>query len=47
MLVRFVAHFERLTRHCLETLPPRVDHLLVLDENRTVIDSRIGNGSRA
>ncbi len=41
-LVRFVAHFERLTRHCLATLPSRVDHLLVLDGNRSVVASRIG-----
>ena len=46
-LVRFVAHFERLTRHCLESLPPRVDHLLVLDENRSVIEARIGKGAAA
>jgi D-glycerate 3-kinase len=36
-LSRFVAHFERLTRQCLESLPSRVDVLLKLDKQRTVI----------
>lgn len=40
-LVRFVAHFERLTRHCLSTLPDRVDHLLVMDERRAIIAAHI------
>lgn len=41
-LARFVAHFERLTRHCLATLPERVDHLLVLDEQRAIVGARVG-----
>jgi D-glycerate 3-kinase len=36
-LSRFVAHFERLTRQCLESLPSRVDVLLKLDKQRTII----------
>ena len=40
-LARFVAHFERLTRHCLSTLADRVDHLLVMDERRAIIDARM------
>jgi D-glycerate 3-kinase len=46
-LERFVAHFERLTRHCLDTLPPRVDYLLQLDDQRAVIEARIGAGGVA
>jgi D-glycerate 3-kinase len=30
---RFVCFFERLTRHCLNVLPPRVDYLLTLDHD--------------
>lgn len=35
-LRRFVQLFERLTRHCLNTLPGRVDHLFTLDEERAI-----------
>jgi len=39
-LQRFVAHFERVTRQCLETLPGRVDVLLQLDAQRNIIGAR-------
>lgn len=35
-LRRFLAHYERLSRHALRTLPARADLRLVLDESRTV-----------
>lgn len=30
-IARFIQHFERLTRHCLETLPNTADRVLLLD----------------
>lgn len=36
-LERFVAHFERLTRHCLNHLPNKVDHLFKLDSARRIV----------
>lgn len=39
-LARFIQHFERLTRHCLETLPSRADLVLELDAQH-----QITNGS--
>jgi D-glycerate 3-kinase len=41
-LERFVQHYQRLTTLCLEQLPSRVDHLLVLDETRKVKVSSLG-----
>jgi len=41
-LARFIMHYQRLTEGCLQDLPGRVDHLLVLDEDRQVIRSRTG-----
>lgn len=35
-LARFIQHYERLTRHCLATLPARVDILYQLDGSRAV-----------
>lgn len=35
-LQRFVQHYERLTRHCLETLPPRMDLVWSLDRERRI-----------
>lgn len=32
----FIQHFERLTRHCLATLPARADIVFLLDENHRV-----------
>jgi D-glycerate 3-kinase len=31
---RFIAHYERVTRHILEEMPQRADHLICLDEQR-------------
>ncbi|PLW81726.1 hypothetical protein CWI75_14515 [Kineobactrum sediminis] len=39
-LARFIQHYERLTRHCLETLPAQVDVLLRLDERRQIMDCK-------
>ena len=36
-LARFIQHYERLTRHCLETLPGKVDVLLRLDRERRIV----------
>ena len=36
---RFVQHFERLTRHCLETLPAVADVTLLLDEQQRLVSS--------
>jgi len=35
-LARFIQHYERLTRHCLESLPSNVDILYQLDATRAV-----------
>lgn len=35
-LRRFVQHYERLTRHCLEYLPGRADYLLRLDPDHNI-----------
>lgn len=37
---RFIAHYERLTRHALRVLPARADVVLELDERRAVVASR-------
>jgi D-glycerate 3-kinase len=39
-LRRFVAHFERLTRQCLESMPEQVDVLLQLDSSRNIVSAR-------
>lgn len=36
-LTRFLAHYERLSRHALATLGPRADGLIHLDDHRTAI----------
>ncbi|QIB66303.1 hypothetical protein [Kineobactrum salinum] len=36
-LARFIQHYERLTRHCLETLPGKMDDLLQLDQQRRIV----------
>lgn len=35
-LRRFIQHYERITRHCLKTLPDRTDHLFALNKHRRV-----------
>lgn len=35
-LARFVQHYERLTRHCLASLPSRMDVVWMLDSNRAI-----------
>jgi D-glycerate 3-kinase len=35
-IARFIQHYQRLTEHCLKSLPPKVNHLFRLDEERTV-----------
>ena len=39
-LRRFVDHFERVTRQCLQTLPTQTDVLLQLDAGRNIIGAR-------
>ncbi|MEO6079427.1 MAG: kinase [Steroidobacteraceae bacterium] len=33
-IARFIAHYERVTRHILQEMPQRADHLICLDEQR-------------
>ena len=37
-LHRFIQHYERLTRHCLVTLPAQADVVFRLDDNHRVIE---------
>lgn len=37
-LLRFIQHYERLTRHCLVTLPAQADVVFRLDNNHRVIE---------
>ena len=39
-LTRFIQFYERLSRHCLEQLPPLVDYHYQLDEQRQVLSHR-------
>lgn len=41
-LERFIAHYERLTRHALDVLPARADVVLELDDRRRPLRVRIG-----
>jgi D-glycerate 3-kinase len=41
-LARFIQHYERLTRACLERLPAQVDHLYQLDDQRHVRQCDLG-----
>jgi D-glycerate 3-kinase len=34
-IARFIAHYERVTRHILDEMPQRADHVISLDEWRT------------
>lgn len=34
-LLRFISHYERVTRHILAEMPARADHLIALDRQRT------------
>jgi D-glycerate 3-kinase len=38
-LRRFIEHFERLTRHCLQTIPARSEAVFRLDQSHRVIQS--------
>lgn len=33
---RFISHYERLTRHCMQQLPPKADYLLTLNKNHDI-----------
>ncbi|MEO6366361.1 MAG: kinase [Steroidobacteraceae bacterium] len=33
-IARFISHYERVTRHILEEMPHRADHVIMLDERR-------------
>lgn len=45
-IARFIQHYQRLTEHCLEHLPPRVNHLFTLDEDRSVKSYSLQPGVR-
>lgn len=36
-VARFVLYFQRITEHCLEAMPQRVDYLFRLDEQRDIV----------
>ena len=38
-IARFIAHYERVTRHILEEMPPRADHL-AMDANCAIDERR-------
>jgi len=42
-LRRFIAHYERLTRHILIEMPTRADLTVTLDEHREVVGIEEGN----
>ncbi|MCB1567895.1 MAG: kinase [Xanthomonadales bacterium] len=44
-LARFIAHYERLSRHALAVLPERADTLVRLDAQREVLELRHRNGA--
>ena len=35
-ILRFIQHYQRITEHCLEEMPNRVDHLYQLDSHRQI-----------
>ena len=35
-ITKFIAYFERITRHCLQQLPTKVDHLYRLNKDRSI-----------
>ena len=37
-ILAFIQHYQRITEHCLEELPSRVDYLFQLDEHRQIIE---------
>lgn len=39
-VARFIQHYQRLTEYCLATLPPEVDYLYTLDDQRRIMSSR-------
>ena len=39
-VARFIQHYQRLTQYCLATLPPEVDYLYTLDDQRRITSSR-------
>jgi D-glycerate 3-kinase len=44
-VARFIEYYQRLTEHCLATVPATVDYLFTLDEERRVTASRSGASS--
>ncbi len=42
-LKRFIAHYERLSRHCLASLPAKADWLFKLNENQKIYEFREGS----
>jgi len=45
-VARFIQFYQRLTQHCLEHLPDRVNHLFQLDEGRLILSYAHAPGAR-
>lgn len=41
---RFIAHYQRITEHALDTLAPKANDLFELNENRVIQNSSLGQG---
>jgi D-glycerate 3-kinase len=39
-ILRFIQYYQRITEHCLQEMPSRVDHLFQLDHNRQVTETQ-------
>ncbi len=46
-LERFIAHFERLTRHCLRSLPAKANQVFFLDADHQVVNHHVVNKTPA
>lgn len=45
-VARFIQHYQRLTEHCLDQLPRKVNHLFTLNEQREVVSYLAAPGRR-
>lgn len=46
-IARFIAHYERMTRHMMAEMPPRADLLIQLDEARAIVSSHCDSLDRS
>jgi D-glycerate 3-kinase len=46
-IARFIQHYQRLTEHCLATVPATVDYLYSLDDRRRIVASRPNWGTHS